>query len=88
MTDHTERAKSWLVDNNTALCNYALMGRADFPSLLAQLLSQVERKTIERCAKVAENENLLSGSIGPLMNVGWSCAQTAIASSIRSLGGK
>ena len=54
-------------------------------SRLAQALADAERDAIERSAEVAEAEHLVSGSIGPLMNVGWSSAQKSIAIAIRAL---
>jgi hypothetical protein len=47
--------------------------------------SDVRREERERCAAVAEAEELVSGSPGPLFNWGWDAARKRIAAAIRAM---
>ena len=57
----------------------------DAKSVATASRASIRAEAFEEAAKVAEGENLLSGSIGPLMDHGWACAQRTIAQVIRAL---
>lgn len=54
---------------------------------LDALIASVREDVLEEAAKACEGNGLVSGSIGPLMNVGWCSCQTACARAIRNLKG-
>ena len=63
-------------------------GRAmDLAVQLDALIASVREDVLEEAAKACEGNDLVSGSIGPLMNVGWCSCQTACARAIRNLKG-
>ncbi len=49
-----ERMQAFLVEHNTALCNYALLGTRDFPNAVARLLAEVRSEQIEKDAGIAD----------------------------------
>lgn len=59
----------------------------DFNDTIGALIASVREDVLEEAAKACEGNGLVSGSIGPLMNVGWCSCQTACARAIRNLKG-
>ena len=59
--------------------------RIELAQDIAAALRAARREGMVEAMAVAENANLTSGSIGPLMDHGWACAQQTIYAAIQAL---